>query len=135
MNTVMNGTNAVPEGSGVGELTYVEDLAGLISVQPESTVSRTVLKADGARVVLFGFDAGQVLTEHTAAMPVLIGVLEGRLRITGGERTVEATPGDLIHMDTRLPHTVLALEPSRMALIMLDNKAAARHDATGIGKG
>lgn len=115
-------------------MTYLEDLPAKIGVQEESTVSRTVLKADGARVVLFGFDAGQVLTEHTAAMPVIIQVLEGRLRITGGDRTVEVTPGDLIHMDTRLPHTVLALAPSRMALIMLDNRAASLHDATGIGQ-
>lgn len=117
-----------------GKMTVLEDLPSLIGIQEESTVSRTVLTADGARVVLFGFDAGQVLTEHTAAMPVLIQVLDGRLRITGGDRTAELTPGSLIHMDTRLPHTVLALEPSRMALTMLDNKASAQHDSTGIGE-
>ncbi len=119
---------------GAGAMTALENLPEMIGVQEESTVSRTVLKADGARVVLFGFDAGQVLTEHTAAMPVLIQVLDGRLRLTGGDRTVELTPGGLIHLDTRLPHTVLALEPSRMELIMLDGRAKALHDSTGIGR-
>jgi quercetin dioxygenase-like cupin family protein len=48
------------------------DVASLVEIQPVATVSRTVLKAEGARVVLFSFDAGQVLTEHTAAVPALL---------------------------------------------------------------
>lgn len=51
------------------QFTFIEDLAELTAIQDDSTVSRTVLKAEGTRCVLFAFDAGQVLTEHTAAMP------------------------------------------------------------------
>jgi len=47
----------------------VTDIASLVEIQPEATVSRTVLEAEGARVVLFSFDAGQLLAEHTAAVP------------------------------------------------------------------
>ena len=43
---------------------HIEALSALIEVAPDSTVSRTVLKAEGTRVVLFAFDAGQELTEH-----------------------------------------------------------------------
>ena len=32
---------------------HISDLADLIEVAPESTVSRTVLRAEGVRVVLF----------------------------------------------------------------------------------
>ncbi len=101
-------------------MTDVATLAGFVEIQPESTVSRTVLKAEGARVVLFGFDAGQVLTEHTAAVPVLLQVLEGHLRITAAGRTVDLVPGGVIHLGTRLPHEVEAVEPSKLALTMLD---------------
>ena len=38
----------------------LSDVASLVEIQPEATVSRTVLQAEGARVVLFSFDAGQV---------------------------------------------------------------------------
>lgn len=113
-------------------MTYPEDLCSLATVQEDATVSRTVLKADGVRVVLFAFDAGQVLTEHTAAMPVLLQVLDGRLRITGDGETVELAPGGLIHLDTRVPHTVAALEPSRLVLTMVDSRARPAHDKTGI---
>src|SRR5665811_2350204 len=58
------------------------DVSSLVAIQPEATVSRTVLQAEGARVVLFSFDVGQVLTEHTAAVPALLQVLDGHLRIS-----------------------------------------------------
>lgn len=100
--------------------TAIPDLAGLIEIQTEATVSRTVLRAPGVRVVLFGFDTGQELTEHTAAMPVLLQVLSGRLSITADGRTEELVPGGLMRLETRLPHAVLAHEPSRLVLTMLD---------------
>lgn len=115
------------EDSGAlpAELTHLADIVSLVEVAAEATVSRTVLKADGARLVLFSFDAGQELSEHTAAMPVLLQVLDGRLTVTGGGRSVELVPGGVIHLTARLPHTVLALEPSRLLLTMLDPRAHA----------
>lgn len=101
-------------------MSFLPDLGELIEVNEDATVSRTVLKAEGARVVLFSFDAGQELSEHTAAMPVLIHLIDGRLRVTGGDETVELVPGGVVHLTTRLPHAIVALEPSRMVLTMLD---------------
>lgn len=101
-------------------MTDVADLAPLVEVAPESTVSRTVLRAEGARIVLFAFDQGQELTEHTAAMPVLLQVIEGHLRVTAAGRTVDLMPGGVVHLATRLPHAVYAVAPSKMALTMLD---------------
>lgn len=110
-------------------MTDVEDLASLITVNPESTVSRTVLRAEGARIVLFSFDAGQELTEHTAAMPVLLHVLDGHLQVTAAGRTVELVPGGVIHLGTRCPHAILAKEPTRLVLTMLDARSVAQSDA------
>jgi len=101
-------------------MTTIPNLGSLVEVQEESTVSRTVLKNDGARIVLFGFAAGQVLTEHTAAMPVLLLAVEGELLITADGRTDTLVPGDIIHFDTRLPHAVEAVTDAKLALIMID---------------
>ena len=103
---------------------HIEALGALIEVAPDSTVSRTVLKAEGVRVVLFAFDAGQELSEHTAAVPILLQVLDGRLRVGADGEQVELTPGGLVHIGSRVPHDVLALEPSRMALTMLDPRSS-----------
>ena len=71
---------------------HIDALGALIEVAPESTVSRTVLKAEGARVVLFAFDTGQELSEHTAAVPILLQVLDGRLRVGADGRAGRAGP-------------------------------------------
>lgn len=99
---------------------HVEDLASLVDISTEATVSRTVLKEEGVRLVLFSFDAGQELSEHTAAVPVLLQVLDGRLSVSSGGSTVELVPGGVVHLRSRAPHSVVALESSRMLLTMLD---------------
>lgn len=101
-------------------MTYVHDLASLADVAQDSTVSRTVVKAEGMRLVLFAFDAGQELTEHTAAVPVLIQALDGAFDLTADGRTVDLQPGDVVHLRTRVPHAVLAKEPGRLLLTMID---------------
>jgi quercetin dioxygenase-like cupin family protein len=98
----------------------VPAIADLVEVAPDSTVSRTVLKAEGVRLVLFAFDEGQELTEHTASVPVLLQALDGRFEITAAGRTVTLGPGGVIHLGTRTPHAVVALAPSRLLLTMLD---------------
>jgi quercetin dioxygenase-like cupin family protein len=104
-------------------MTVVTDLATRTAIQPASTVSTTVLRAEGARVVLFAFDTGQELSEHTAAVPALLQVLTGRLAVTASGRTVDLAPGDLIHLPTRLPHAVVAHEPTVLQLTLLDSRS------------
>ncbi len=101
-------------------MTEVVDLADLVQVSEASIVSRVVMRAEGVRIVLFAFDTDQELTEHTAAVPILLQALDGRLRVGAGGASVELAPGGVVHIGARVPHEVLALEPARMALAMLD---------------
>lgn len=101
-------------------MTDVQDIASMIQINEQATVSRTVMHCEGMRLVLFSFDKDEILSEHTAAMPVILQTLEGALEIVADGRTVILRPGDVIHFGTRLPHAVRALEPSKMALFMLD---------------
>lgn len=103
-------------------MTDVADIAALVAVTPESTVSRTVLAAEGARLVLFAFDAGQELSEHTAAVPVLLQALDGELEVSAAGRSVTLRPGDVVHLGTRTPHSVRATTASRLLLTMLDRR-------------
>lgn len=116
-----------------GEMSYLPQVGSLVEVTPDATVSRTVLAADGARLVLFSFDTGQELSEHTAAMPVLLQVLDGRLSVSAGGRTEELQPGGVVHLSARLPHAVVALEPTRLLLIMLDPRARRSLPARATG--
>ena len=53
-------------------MTDLQDIASMIQVNEEATVSRTVMHAEGVRLVLFSFDKDEILSEHTAAMPVIL---------------------------------------------------------------
>jgi quercetin dioxygenase-like cupin family protein len=99
---------------------YIEDLSELIAVAPSSTVSRTVMKGEGVRIVLFSFDQNEELSEHTAAMPILVSVLDGAVEFEAEGRTEILRSGGLLSLGARIPHRVLALEPTRMILAMLD---------------
>ena len=103
-------------------MTDLQDVAAMVAVNEGATVSRTVMHAEGVRLVLFSFDTDEYLSEHTAAMPVLPFALEGSLETEADGRVVVLKPGDVIHFGTRLPHAVRALEPSKLALYMLDKR-------------
>ena len=103
-------------------MTDLQDVAAMVAVNEGATVSRTVMHAEGVRLVLFSFDTDEYPSEHTAAMPVLLFALEGSLEIEADGRVVVLKPGDVIHFGTRLPHAVRALEPSKLALYMLDKR-------------
>lgn len=98
---------------------FIENLADRIEYAEGSTVSKTIMRAEGVNVVLFSFDAGEELSEHTAAMPVLVQILEGEVEVTAEGKTVTLLPGGLVHFTTRLPHAVKAVTPSKMVLYMM----------------
>ncbi len=101
-------------------LGFISNLAEEIDYADSSTISKTLLRAEGVNIVLFSFDAGEELSEHTAAMPVLVQTLEGELEITADGKTVTLLPGGVVHFTTRLPHAVKAIKPSKMVLYMMN---------------
>jgi quercetin dioxygenase-like cupin family protein len=72
--------------------------------------------------VLFGFAAGQELSEHTASTPAIMHFLHGEADVTLGPEKVSAAPGTWIHMTPQLPHSIRALTPVRLLLLLLKDK-------------
>jgi quercetin dioxygenase-like cupin family protein len=98
----------------------IENLDTLIHEIPdESIVSRTVWKSASVKASLFGFAAGQSLSDHTANQPAILQILEGEARITLGDASVEAKPGAWIYMPAKLVHSVTAHTPLKMLLLLL----------------
>ena len=95
------------------------DLAAEIDIPQDGTLSRVLYKDDRIRLIAFGFDAGQELTDHTAALAVIVEVVSGRLRVGLGDETVDLSPGSWVHLPPNLRHSVFAIEPSVMLLTML----------------
>jgi quercetin dioxygenase-like cupin family protein len=93
--------------------------AGLVTVAPASIVSRMLLKGAAGSVILFAFDSGQELSEHTVPHDAFIHVLEGEaeIRVAGEPRTMRA--GDALILPGGIPHAVRALAPFKMYLVMV----------------
>ena len=109
----------------MSEPTYdlVENLAALLPEIPaESIVSRKVYSDDLLKITLFGFAAGEELTEHTAAFPATLHFLTGEATLTLGEDTFEAQAGTWVQMPAHLPHSVLAKTAVTMLLTLTVTK-------------
>lgn len=101
------------------DATIFTDVASEVEIPPDGTLSRVLYQDERLRLVVFAFDTGQELTEHTAAVPAVVQVLRGRLQLTLGAEEVDAEPGTWIRMPAKLPHSVRASEPSVLLLTML----------------
>ena len=99
---------------------HVDDLlAQLPDIPPDSIVSRTFYSDDRVKAILFGFAAGQELSEHTAARPAILHFLQGEARLTLGDYAISAGPGTWVHMQPHLPHSIYAETAVVMLLTMV----------------
>lgn len=96
------------------------DIQALVAdIAAESIVSRTVYKDEGLRVILFGFAAGETLSEHTSSYPAVLHFLDGEAAVTLGNEAIEAQAGTWVHMPAHLPHSIEALTAVKMLLLMI----------------
>lgn len=85
---------------------------------PNGIVSRTLLRAPAARVVLFGFAKGQELTEHTSTQHALVEILSGECEFSLSGKPHLLKAGDFLHMPPNLPHAVKATRQFSMLLTL-----------------
>ena len=82
--------------------THIADLAAQAEPPEQGILSRTIHNDDQLKAVVFGFDQGQELTEHTASKPALLQIVRGEATLTLGDDTIDAQPGAWIHMPAGL---------------------------------
>ena len=97
----------------------VESLEDEVAAQPQSTVSKVVVRDGPLRLVMFAFDAGEELTEHTATVPVVLQVLTGAVSVEAGGDRVQLLAGGWLFLEANEPHSVVADEPTKMLLTMV----------------
>ena len=103
-----------------GSFTYIKNLEGLIdSFPPDSILSRNIYQDESLKTILFGFQPGQELSEHTASVPATLHFLRGEATLVLGEETKEAQGGTWIHLPANLPHSIKAKTETLMLLTLL----------------
>jgi quercetin dioxygenase-like cupin family protein len=98
---------------------YVADLRAEVSTPTGGILSRTIHEDEGLTLVVFAFDAGQELSEHTSARAAIVEVLDGTATVTLGGETHQAGPGAWIAMPPGMPHSIRATTPLVMTLTLL----------------
>src|ERR1051325_10634900 len=81
-------------------------------------VSRTLLRTENMRTVLFGFAEGQELTEHTSTQHALIQILSGECEFFLGDTPHNLKAGDFLYMPPNLRHAVKATKQFSMLLTL-----------------
>lgn len=101
----------------------VHDLREPVSTPTDGIVSRSIHDDDSCRVVLFSFATGQQLSDHTAAVPVTIEVVEGEAAIGVAGETIDGHPGTWLHLAANTPHSVVARTPLTLLLTLLKQRS------------
>jgi quercetin dioxygenase-like cupin family protein len=115
-----------PEGDCLLNANLVEmDLNSFIDqVHNETTYkesdrnSITIFKSHRMRIVLLGLHKGAELTTHSANAMISVQVLEGKINFTAERQTAILQKGQMIALNEKIPHSVIALEESFFLLTL-----------------
>lgn len=99
--------------------THVLDVVAEHPIPERGTLSRALLNDEHAKVVWFGFAAGEELSEHTASMPAIMHFLKGEADVTLGGERIAARAGTWVHMPANLKHSIRAASPTVMLLTLV----------------
>lgn len=99
--------------------THILDLAAEVEPPADGILSRTIFQDDRVKAVVFGFGQGQELSEHTAAKPAMLFFVQGQANVGLAEEMQPAQAGMWVHMPPNLKHSIKAITPVVMLLILL----------------
>ncbi|MGI5950642.1 MAG: cupin domain-containing protein [Brooklawnia sp.] len=110
-------------GTPLSQSTVALNLNQELPVVTDSTTSRVILDNPLLRIVVFTFDAGQLLTEHTSPRAVAVTLLDGEMDFSLSGETHRMTGGDIIYLAPGEPHALTAITQCRLQLVMVDPAA------------
>ena len=102
------------------DLIFINQLESLIDeFPPDSILSRTVYQDDAVKTILFGFQPGQELSEHTAAVPALLHFIKGEADLILDQEKKSARAGTWVRIPPKLTHSIHARTETLMLLYLL----------------
>lgn len=94
-------------------------LENILAYQKGAVVSREIISQKTGSLTLFAFDKDQGLSEHTAPFDATVFCLDGEVEVTISGKHVHLKKGDMIIMPANEPHSLKAISPFKMLLIMI----------------
>jgi quercetin dioxygenase-like cupin family protein len=102
-------------------LSQPTELAGLIEYQPDSVVSRVLMKNSGGVMTVFAFDAGQGLSEHSTPHDATVQILEGEVTVEIAGEAHRVHAGETLRLPSAVPHALVGDRRFKMLLTLLKN--------------
>ncbi len=93
-------------------------LLDLIEVVSGAIVSKPLLDTGPVKLVLFGMDAGQEITPHSAPFTATIQTLAGHLKVSVGAASFDLHTGDHLVLPANVPHGIVSVQAAKFLLTM-----------------
>lgn len=100
-------------------MTTSKNINEMINYQEGSVVSKEIINKPTGTITLFAFDKGQGLSEHTTPYDALVIVTDGIAKITVSGAESEVKKSEMLIMPAKAPHSLKAVQPFKMILIMI----------------
>jgi len=84
--------------------------------QAEKDRTVILLKTDSLRLIFRSFSEGASLPTHKAPGPITVQVLDGHIEFTAGTRTTPIRKGEVLALESGVPHSVKALSNSAILI-------------------
>lgn len=98
----------------------VDDTQQVRPVEKGKVKTRRVFKGPGVTMIRLTIDSGAVMTEHTAAVPIVLQSISGNAVIEVGGERIDMSAGAVVHVDAHVPHSVEAITPAHLLLLLLE---------------
>jgi len=102
-----------------GPVTLIEGITEAAPVVGSRVKPYSVLKRPDVTVMALAFAAGAELREHSAPAVVLLQLRYGHVTVRVDGRDVELRPDGLMYLESRLSHSVTAIEESLLQVTVL----------------
>lgn len=77
------------------------------------------LDGDGFKIRTLTMDAGSIMREHRAPVPILVQVIAGRILFRVGDSEYDLTAGGAIQVPAGVLHELEAVDPSHVLLTLM----------------
>lgn len=87
-----------------------------IEFSQDKVMIKKILETAISKEIRICLTKDQLMKEHTAPAPIIVMVLEGKIKFSVASNEYELKKGDTINLDAKIPHSLLGIENSIIKL-------------------